>query len=240
MTARGLTGVIYVAADQPTTLALRSDGTVWAWGLNASGIIGDGTTTPKTTPTQVPGLSEVTAIALRFQIAYALRSDGTVWVWGRGWERQFGDGSSGNRATPAPVPKLSHVSAIVPGSLWVHALHSDGTVWAWGQNNECQLGDGTTIERRFPVRVAGLTGIVAITSDNGVTGHAVRSDGIVWAWGQNSDNGGNRVRGEVRRHCAGLGPELSRLVGQRQRGHRADRPDASGGLDRCVRYSRLG
>ena len=81
----GLSGVIAIAAGEYHSLALKSDGTVWAWGGNYEGQLGDGTTNNKLTPVQVSGLSGVIAIAASYRHSLALKSDGTVWAWGSNW-----------------------------------------------------------------------------------------------------------------------------------------------------------
>ena len=82
MQVPGLTGVVAIAAGQIHTVALKSDGTVWAWGYNGDGELGDGTTTNKLSPVQVPGLTGVICDCRRGDHTVALKSDGTVWAWG--------------------------------------------------------------------------------------------------------------------------------------------------------------
>jgi alpha-tubulin suppressor-like RCC1 family protein len=169
--------VVQVSAGYYFGLALRGDGTVWAWGNNGAGQLGDGTTTSRTTPVQVKGLTGVTQVAAG-ALSLALRSDGTVWTWGN------------HELTPVQVTGLGGVTKISAGSTFNLALRSDGTVWAWGDNQHGQLGNGTTVTSLVPVKVAGLahaTGIAAgydaavATQNNGIS--ALTS---VWTWGGNS------------------------------------------------------
>jgi len=175
---------VQIAGGGHHSLALRNDGTVWAWGRNNYGQLGDGTTTERHTPVQVANLTGVQAIAGGFSHSLALRSDGTVWAWGRNSKGQLGDGTTTNRTTPVQVLNLTGVQAIAGGFFHSLALKSDGTVWAWGYNHFGQLGDGTTANRTIPVQVADLTGVQAIAagSDHSL---ALRNDGTVWAWGWN-------------------------------------------------------
>ena len=99
------------------TISLKSDGTVWAWGYNNEGQLGDGTTTQRTTPVQVSGLSGVIAIAGGGYHTIALKSDGTVYAWGRNSEGQLGDGTTTQRTTPVQVSGLSGVIAIAGGGI---------------------------------------------------------------------------------------------------------------------------
>ncbi len=182
------------------TLGLKSDGTVWAWGNNGSGRLGDGTTTDRHTPVQVNGLSGVTAIAGGWHYTIAMKSDGTVWAWGYNDYGQLGDGTTTERHTPVQVSGLSGVVAIAGAQLHSLALKSDGTVWAWGENSAGQLGDGTTTSRYTPVQVSGLSGVVAIAGGTSYS-LALKSDGTVWAWGYNGN--GQLGNGTTRRDSCG-------------------------------------
>ena len=170
-------------------LAVRSDGTVWAWGLNWLGQVGDGTTANRATPVQVTGLAGVTQVVAGGLHSLALRSDGTVWAWGFNRYGQLGNGTTDNSPSPVQVTRLAGITKIAAGEYFSLALRSDGTVWAWGRNNHGQLGNFSTDFSDLPVMVAGLshaTGISAgmdhavATATNGIS--AVTS---VWAWGAN-------------------------------------------------------
>jgi hypothetical protein len=182
----GLTGVTQVAAGTFHSLAVRSDGTVWAWGANNGGQLGDGTTTNRSVPVQVTGLTGVTQVAAGTFHSLAVRSDGTVWAWGNNLHGQLGDGTTTNRSVPVQVTGLSGVTQVAAGWGQSLAVKSDGTVWAWGYNLQGELGDGTTTDSPVPVPVAGLSGVVQVAATGGIGGGeslAVKSDGTVWAWG---------------------------------------------------------
>jgi alpha-tubulin suppressor-like RCC1 family protein len=147
----GLNNAIALATGQNHSLALKNDGTVWAWGDGNSGQLGNGGNTSSATPAQVPGLSGITAIAAAYEYSLALKSDGTVWAWGNNYSGQLGDGTSNTtRFTPLQVLGLSDAIAIAAGDVAAYALKSDGTVWAWGWNDAGQFGDGTYIARTTP------------------------------------------------------------------------------------------
>ena len=185
----GLSGVTAIAGGEYHTIALKSDGTVWAWGFNEYGELGDETTTQRTTPVQVNGLSSVTTIAGGASHTIALKSDGTVWAWGYNYYYQLGDGTTGERHSPVQVSGLSDVTAIAGGRYHSIALKSDGTVWAWGNNEYGQLGDGrTTLKSGNPLQASGLSGVTAVAGGAGHT-IALKSDGTVWAWGNNREAG---------------------------------------------------
>jgi alpha-tubulin suppressor-like RCC1 family protein len=182
----GLSGVVAVAAGHSFSLALREDGTVWGWGQNSSGQLGDGTTTHRFAPVQASGLSGVKAVASGMGHALAVRADGSVWTWGYNAYGQLGVGTFfDNRLVPTQT-NLSGVVAVAGGYSHSLALGSDGTVWAWGYNANGQLGDGTTHWRAVPGKVPGLSGVVAVTAG---THHSVtlQSDGTLRSWGFNSN-----------------------------------------------------
>ena len=174
-----------VAAGSNHTVAVRSDGTVVAWGQNSYGQLGDGTATNRSSPVILPGLTGVVAVAAGVSHTVALKSDGTVVAWGSNTFGQLGDGTTTNRSSPAVVPGLTGVVAVAAGLYHAVALKSDGTVVAWGYNNYGQLGDGTTTQRNIPVVVPGLSSVVAVATGAYFT-VAIKSDGTVVAWGNNS------------------------------------------------------
>ncbi len=193
----GLTGVVAVAVDSGScdghSLAVKSDGTVLAWGSNWRGELGDGTQNNALTPAQVSGLTGAVAIAGGCRYSLALKSDGTVWAWGDNLNGQLGDGTRNRALTPVQVSGLTGVIAIASGSLWGMALKSDGTVWAWGDNYYGSIGDGTQNRALTPVQVIDpadptgyLSAVTGISGGGAVHSLAVKSDGTVWAWGRNA------------------------------------------------------
>jgi alpha-tubulin suppressor-like RCC1 family protein len=183
--ATGLSIASSVAAGSLHTVALKNDGTVWAWGYNYHGQLGDGTNVNRYTPVQVPGLSGVSKIAVGDNHTVALKSDGTVWTWGLNNYGQLGDGTSITRMAPVQVPGLAGVVAVAAAGSYTVAVKSGGTVWAWGHNGNGQLGDNTTITRYTPVQVQNLSGVVTAIAAGYSHTVAVKSDGTVWAWGNN-------------------------------------------------------
>lgn len=185
----GLTGVTAIAGGPWGAYALRSDGTVWAWGSSVMGRLGNGRLGDNSAvPVQVTGLTGVVAIASSWGNGYALRQDGTVLAWGYNGAGQLGNGSQ-VESTPVPVPvNLTGVTAITSDDNTTYAVREDGTVWAWGANYSGQLGNGVECDptepctSSVPVQVTGLTEVRAVGAGM-ENGYAVRADGTVWAWG---------------------------------------------------------
>lgn len=184
-----ITGVATVAARANYSLALKNDGTVWAWGVNASGQLGNGSTTPSAAPVQVLGLTGITAIAAGDNHALALKNDGTVWAWGDNRHGQLGDGNSYAVPTPVSTPvlvqNLSGVTAISAGTDHSLAVRNDGTVWAWGVNISGQLGVGDETLRSLPTQALNLTGAAGVVAGSSIS-YALLQDGTVWGWGNNT------------------------------------------------------
>ncbi len=139
----GLEAVTAVAAGPEHALALRENGTVWAWGDNAAGQLGDGSTESHDEPVQVKGLEHVVAIAAGDEFSLALLENGKVMAWGYGLYGELGDGKAEASHEPVTVSGLSEVIAISAGEEHSLALLSNGTVKSWGFNEEGDLGDGT-------------------------------------------------------------------------------------------------
>ena len=185
----GLTDVIAIAAGYGHSLALKNDGTVWAWGFNGHGELGDGTTQTRTTPAQVSGIDGVVKIAAGHGHSLAVKRDGTVWAWGLNVAGQVGDGTTTDRLNPVQVNALSGITAVAGGRFHSLAMGDDCTVWAWGSGQFGELGNGVALpywwqDRRGPFQVAGLTGVAKIAAG---WSHslALKADGTVSAWGDN-------------------------------------------------------
>lgn len=177
--------IVQIAAGTNHTLARKEDGTVWAWGYNISGQLGDGTTTSRTAPVQVLGLSNVVSIAAGGSSSLAVKGDGTLWSWGSNNYGQLGNGATTNKSTPVQVSGLTNVVSITAGVSHSVAVRQDKTVWSWGFNGMGQLGDGTKTNRATPVQVSGLSDVISISSKY-MHNLAVKGNGTAWAWGDNS------------------------------------------------------
>jgi alpha-tubulin suppressor-like RCC1 family protein len=181
----GLTSVKSLGGRGYHSLALKTDGTIWCWGDNASGQLGNGVAFNGTnTPVQVIGLTNPAVISGGGFFSLALMPDGTLRSWGDNSHGQLGDGTTSNRYTPVLVIGLSNVTQISGGWFHAIALKSDGTAWSWGENLHGEIGDGTTVRRMTPVQVAGLSNVVSVWGGDN-NSMALTSDGTVWKWGEN-------------------------------------------------------
>ena len=185
----GISNMVAVAVGDSHSVSLKNDGTVWCWGMNDKGQLGDGTTIQRSRPSQVPNLNGIVAIAATDNYTLALKNDGTVWGWGYNGSGQLGDSSSATeRHVPVQATGLTGVVSISAGFAHAAAVKSDGTAWCWGANGNGQLGDGTTTGRNYPVQVVGLTGAVSISAGYNHT-VALKNNGsnvTIWGWGSGS------------------------------------------------------
>jgi alpha-tubulin suppressor-like RCC1 family protein len=183
-------GVAMVAAGLYHSMALRTDGTVWTWGGNTYGQLGDGTTTDRSRPAQVPGLSQVIAIAGGGYHSLALKADGTLWAWGENQYGQLGLGNTSNVATPQQVPNFAGGIAIAGGGFHSLVIKQDGTVWTFGANGNGQLGTGSTQPAgpgsTVPVQAIGVSGATSVAA-GGYHSLALLANGTVMSWGYNHD-----------------------------------------------------
>jgi alpha-tubulin suppressor-like RCC1 family protein len=174
-----------IAAGRYHMAMVRSDGTLWTWGYNVNGELGDGTTTNKSSPIQVGTDTNWTAVSAMYHYTVALKSDGTLWAWGYNAVGQLGDGTTTIRKTPVRVGTATNWAKVAAGAVHTVALKSDGTLWTWGDNSSGQLGDGTTTGITSPIQVGAGTNWVAVDAGYDHT-VALKSDGTLWAWGSNS------------------------------------------------------
>jgi alpha-tubulin suppressor-like RCC1 family protein len=164
-----LTDVIAIAAGEAFSLALKRDGTLWAWGDNAFGQLGNNTFSRRLIPAQVvkvgfhpqsnPGfLTGVTAIAAGSTHSLAILQDGSVVVWGANTYGQLGDENLSSKPIPQAVPGLSNIMQVAGGFGHSMAIRGDGTLLTWGFNFYGQLGDGSNWDRVLPAPVDALAG----------------------------------------------------------------------------------
>jgi len=206
-----LTDVAQITVGNAYACAVKTDGTVFCWGLNTYGPLGDGSRTQRNAPVQVIGvgsagnLTSVAAVDALSATTCASKTDGTVYCWGYGSEGQLGvNNGTGNAFNEVPLQVLDKflssmtlfgVTQVEAATHHSCALKADGTVYCWGNAATTgAIGDNTIVTRRVPVQVHGvsdsgyLTGITAISSAH-TYNCAVGSGGAVYCWGANGTYG---------------------------------------------------
>jgi len=205
-------GFTNAGANYTTCAVKSSDGSVYCWGRNVVGTIGDNTTNNSSVPVQVHGVSDsgfltgISAISVgAFHVCAVKSSDGSVYCWGYNSNGGLGDNSTTQELTPVQVHGVNNsgyltgVNAVSSGGLYTCAVKSDGTAYCWGYGNLGNLGDNGSSQRLTPVQVHGvsnsgyLTGVSAISAasknDTGNYTCAVKSDGTAYCWGWNGSFG---------------------------------------------------
>lgn len=197
-----------VSAGGNHTVALRADGSLYAWGWNRQGQLGDGSNTDRTVPTLVSS----TGVKLPWkQVAagelhtLAIDSDGVIWAWGYNQNGQLGDGTIVDKNVPVKVGTAKDWVYIAAGKSHSMAINKSGVMYGWGRNVNGQLGDDTKIDRLVPTRVATVTAgtpAVAVTWTSVAAGasHTLARalDGSLWAWGGNGKSQlGNNATADV-------------------------------------------
>jgi len=162
---------VAIAAGQQHAVALKADGTVWDWGANSYGQLGDGTTTSRSFAVRAIGVANAIVVAAGQFHTLAVKMDGTVWAWGRNNYGQLGDGTTTDRYTPV----LSNFTNAVSLAAGNHTLVLDvyGNVWGAGLNTNGQLGNGTLVNSSTPVAainfsMATQVGTPIFTPDGGI------------------------------------------------------------------------
>jgi alpha-tubulin suppressor-like RCC1 family protein len=169
--------------------AATAPSTVWTWGSNDFGQLGNGTTSATPSgPAAVAGVSDVVEMEGGREHIVTLTASGQVFAWGSNENGQLGVGGTANRTVPTQVSVpcgAGGVSQVAAGHNNTLARCADGRVFSWGLNSDGQLGDGTRTVRRTPVQVQGVTDAVDVASGRDMS-YAIRADGTLLAWGDNA------------------------------------------------------
>jgi alpha-tubulin suppressor-like RCC1 family protein len=191
------TDVVEVAVGYDHACARKKDGTLWCWGLNDVGQLGNGTKTDSPTPVQVTALGTgVTHVTTGWHHTCAIKTDASLWCWGERLDGKPGADGTYVATTPFAIdaPAGTGVVEVSGGYQHTCARKTDGSVYCWGANNYGQLGNGTlTTQPPTPIAVADLSGVAEVRVGS-YRSCARKTDGTVWCWGQFTGDGTNTIR----------------------------------------------
>ena len=180
-----------VASSEKSTAAIKTDGTLWTYGDNDNGTLGDGTVSPRSSPvTTVGGGNNWKTLCANGTYGThlaAIKTDGTLWTWGSNGAGQLGDNTITNKSSPVTTAGGgNNWNSVSVGWASTAAIKTDGTLWTWGHNGSGRLGDGTTTSRSSPVSIAGGGSNWKQVACGYSHMAAVKTDGTLWTWGVGS------------------------------------------------------
>jgi hypothetical protein len=174
-----------VASGGKHTAAIKNNGTLWIWGNNGHGQLGNDTEDDKSSPIQtICGGTDWKSVSCGERFTAAIKNNGTLWIWGENADGQLGDETSDDKSSP--------VQTIAGGTDWKQiscgdnhmiAIKNNGTCWTWGSNSDGQLGDETTSDRSSPVQTVTYGTDWKQVDGGQYESAAIKNDGTCWVWG---------------------------------------------------------
>ena len=170
--------------------AIKTDGTLWTWGLNNFGQLGDNTIVKKSSPVQTVAFgTNWKQVSCGVYMTAAIKTDGTLWTWGRNYNGCLGDNTIAHKSSPVQTAAFGNNwrNLFLGGTDNIAAaIKNDGTLWTWGKNSSGALGDNTTVDKSSPIQtVTGGNNWKMFCSNSG--SYAIKTDGTLWVWGNNND-----------------------------------------------------
>ncbi len=182
-----LTDWASVAGGHDHSLSIKTDNTLWAYGNNFSGPLGDGSNTNRSSPVQVGALMDWASVTAGEGFSIAVKTDNTLWAWGFANNGRLGNGTTTpNLSSPVQIGALTDWASASAGESHSISIKTDGTLWAWGDAANGRLGDGTTTAKSSPVQIGSLTDWASVSAGF-FHSLAIKTDGTLWAWGSASN-----------------------------------------------------
>ena len=178
-----------ISAGRRHSMGVKSDGTLWAWGANGNGQLGDNSITNKSSPVQTVSAGTTwKLVSSGYNHSAAIKTDNSLWLWGEATLGKLGNNSTTNRSSP--------VQTISTGTNWrsvscgfgdhTGAIKTDNTLWLWGRNTNGQLGDNSITHRSSPVQTVSAGTNWKMIALGRQYSAAIKTDGTLWTWGENS------------------------------------------------------
>jgi len=177
-----------VSAGDVHSAAIKTDGTLWAWGINAFGALGTDDVIYYSSPVQeVSNSTTWSSVSAGDEHSAAIKTDGTLWSWGRGNSAQLGVGDIVCYSSPVQeVSSSTNWSSVSAGDNYSVAIKTDGTLWSWGTNTYGQLGTGNITASSSPRQEVSSSTTWSSVSSGGTHTSAIKTDGTLWGWGNNT------------------------------------------------------
>ncbi len=185
LVAGGATNWTSVTTGSWFSCGSRVDGTVWCWGANSDGQLGNGTRTMSPTPTQVGSDADWESVDTGDSFACGTKVGGELFCWGNNQYGQLGDGTTTRRRSPVQVGSDADWASTGLGAISTCAVRDSGALWCWGANSDGQLGDGTTVARPDPEQIGMNMTWTSVAMSPWAHGCGTRIDGSGWCWGEN-------------------------------------------------------
>jgi alpha-tubulin suppressor-like RCC1 family protein len=177
------------AGKYANAAAVKTDGTLWAWGYNGVGQLGQNNVISRSSPVQIGALTNWYSASFGGLHMASIKTDGTLWIWGGGANGKLGDNAVVNRSSPVQIGVLTNWAKVSAGKYCTASIKNDSTLWAWGANSSGQLGQGNIIDRSSPVQVGALTNWAQVEV-GGPGGNDCtltrKTDGTLWGFGRNA------------------------------------------------------